>query len=451
MFNKNTIKDVLNLALPAVGEMILYMMIWVFDTMMVGRYGGNLAVSTVGLSSEIMYTFTNVFIAVGISVGITSLVARRYGAKEYEKAEEYATIGFAVGAIIAFSISLILFVFSKNILRLAGADNNVIYYGSIFMKITSVGIFFNMIMSLLNSILRGYGNTKNPLFASIFINIINIGLDYVLIFGKFGFPELGTTGSAIATATAQTLGFVFIAIYVKKYSKIRPGIKYIEHLKLNKVIELFKLSIPSSLQEAAFDTARLLSSFMIMHIGNIAFASNQIATTIESVSFMPGWGFAVAATTLVGQKVGEKDFKKSEEYAYTCTLLGIISMSICSVLFIIFPNQLIHLFINGSEKEVIQLGAKCLMIASIEQPFMAMSMILGGSLKGEGNTKTPFYISFISSWIIRLPLMFFFVYKLKLPVTNVWYITAVQWSFEGVVMFIMFRKIQNKNKLYITQ
>lgn len=444
MFNRNTIKVVLRLALPAVGEMILYMMIWVFDTMMVGKHGGNIAVSTVGISSEIMYTFTNIFIAVGLSVGITSLVARRFGAKEHENAEEYATIGIFFGSIIAFFISATLFIFPESILRLAGSDNNVIYYGSIFMKITSIGIFFNMIMSILNSILRGYGNTKTPLIASIFINIINIGLDYLLIFGKLGFPELGTTGSAIATATAQTLGFIFIAIYVKRHSKIKPNIKYIKHLAFGKVKELFKLSIPSSLQEAAFDTARLLSSFMIMHLGNVAFASNQIATTIESVSFMPGWGFAVAATTLVGQKVGEKDFKSSEEYAYTCMALGIISMSVCSILFITFPNQLIHLFINESEKEVIQLGAKCLMIASIEQPFMAMSMILGGALKGEGNTKTPFYISFLSSWIIRLPLMFLFIYKFKLPVTNVWYITAVQWSFEGIIMFIMFRKIKMK-------
>lgn len=446
MFSRQNIKDVLSLALPAVGEMILYMMIWVFDTMMVGKYGGNTAVSTVGLSSEIMTTFTNIFIAVGITVGITSLVARRLGAGENDKAEEYASIGFICGVFMALAISITTFSFSKNILMLAGASGEVVAEGTIFMKITSFGIFFNMLMNLMNGILRGSGNTKTPLMVSIIINIINLLFDWVLIFGRYGFPELGIKGSAIATASAQSMGFIFILFYILKVSKIKPRIKYIKNLDCHKLVELLKLSIPSSLQEAAFDISRLITVFMIMGLGTVAFASNQITTTIESVSFMPGWGFAVAATTLVGHKTGEKNYKKASEYAYVCTVLGLISMSICSLMFLCFPNFLIHLFIKESEKEVIHLGSLCLMVASIEQPFMAISMILGGALKGEGNTKTPFMVSLISGWCIRIPLMFYFIYTLKLSVVYVWFITAVQWAFEGILMFVLFKKSCFKHK-----
>lgn len=440
MLNKENVRDVLKLALPAVGEMVLYMMIWVLDTMMVGKYGGNTAVSTVGLSSEIMYTFTNIFIAVGMTVGITSLVARKMGAKEAELAEEYASLGLASGILIAFIISLITFTCSVPILTLAKGTKDVIRYGSIFMKITSFGIFFNMIMSLLNGILRGYGNTRTPLYASIIVNVINIALDWILIFGRFGFPELGIVGSAIATLSAQTAGFLFILFYVIKKSSLKPRIKYIKNFEVNKLIELFKLSIPSSLQEAAFDVSRLICVFFIMHLGTVAFASNQIATTIESLSFMPGWGFAVAATTLVGHKVGERNYLKAREYAYVCTILGVISMSICSVLFLAFPNFLINLFIKESEKEVIRIGGLCLMVASIEQPFMAVSMILGGAFKGHGDTKTPFIISMISGWAIRLPLMFYFIYILKLSVVYVWIITTIQWVFDGLMIFILFKR-----------
>lgn len=440
MFTRQNIKTVLTLALPAVGEMTLYMMIWVLDTMMVGKYGGNTAVSTVGLSSEIMYTFTNIFIAVGITIGITSLVARKIGAGEKEKAEEFASIGFFFGTFVALIIALITFNFTKNILMAAGASGNVLSQGVIFMKITSLGIFFNMLMNLLNGILRGYGNTKTPLIVSVIINIINLGLDWVLIFGRYGFPELGIKGSAIATASAQTMGFIFILSYVLKKSEIKPEIKYIRNLQLHKLSELLRLSIPSSLQEAAFTISRLISVFIIMHLGTVAFASNQITTTIESLSFMPGWGFGVAATTLVGHKIGEKNYKKAWEYAYVCTILGVISMSLCSLLFLCFPNFLIHLFIKESEKEVIYLGGLCLMVASIEQPFMAVSMILGGALKGTGDTKTPFMVSLISGWCIRLPLMLYFIYLLKLSVVYVWFITSLQWIFEGICIFILFKK-----------
>ena len=440
MFKRKTIKDVLNLALPAVGEMILYMMIWVFDTMMVGQYGGNVAVSTVGLSSEILYTFSNVFISVGVSVGIASLVARKIGAKEFHIAEEYASIGVVTGGFVAFIIFIIIFTFCDKILILAGAKNEVITSGVMFMRIGSIGLFFNMLMNILNSILRGYGNTKTPLIVSLLINIINLGLDWILIFGRLGLPQLGIKGAAIATSSAHIIGFIFICYYMVKKSAIKPKLRYITHLNINKLKTLLKLCIPSSLQEGAFDVSRLLCVFMIIHLGTISFAANQIATTIESVSFMPGWGFAVAATTLVGHRIGDKNFVEAKEYAYTCMTLGSIIMFLCSILFLGLPNFLIHLFINESEKQVIHLGALCLMVASVEQIPMAISMILGGALKGLGDTKTPFIISLISSWIIRLPLMFYFIYIIKLSVVYVWWVTTIQWIFEGVVMFILFKR-----------
>jgi putative MATE family efflux protein len=439
-------KDVLSLALPAVGEMILYMMIGVFDTMMVGHYGGNIAVSSVGLSSEIMYTFTNIFIAIGISVAVSSIIARRIGAKELQLAEQYATLGFCFGIILAFIISFILYNFSANILTFAGAKNEVINYGTSYMKIVSIGIFFNMLTNILNAILRGYGNTRTPLLASLLINVINITLDFVLIFGYLGFPELGIKGAALATAIAHISGFIFIGLYFIYKSKIKIRFVYIRRIKIHQIKELLKLSIPSSLQEGSFSISRLISTFIIMHIGTIAFASNQIATTIESISFMPGWGFAVAATTLVGHKIGEKNYIKAQEYAFTCITIGTIIMLICSMVFLTIPNLMINLFIANTESEVIRLGSLCLMVASIEQPFMGLSMIAGGSLKGLGDTKTPFLVSLISSWAIRLPLMFYFIYILKLSIVYVWVITSVQWIFDGTLLFSLFKNKFKKIK-----
>ncbi|MCW6107207.1 MATE family efflux transporter [Clostridium sporogenes] len=447
--NKENIKTVLSLALPAVGEMILYMMIWVLDTMMVGQYGGQIAVSTVGLSSEIIYTFTNIFIAVGLSIGITSIVARSYGSKDLHLAEEYASIGLFIGILIAFCIAITLFIFPKAILRLANAKEDVLTNGTIYMKIVSLGIFFSMLTSLMNSIVRGYGNTKIPLCISILINIVNLTLDYGLIFGKLGFPELGIRGAAIATSIANLSGFMFGIYYLFTKSKIKPKIKYIKNINISRLKYLIGLSIPSSLQEASLSLSKLINTFMIMHLGTVAFASNQIALTVESISFMPGWGFAVAATTLTGHKVGEKSIKKAKEYSHTCTLLGICIMGITGLIFLIFPSFIIRLFIirlfiTSSEKQVIDLGSRCLMIASLEQIPMAISMILGGSLKGFGDTKTPFLVSFVSSWLLRLPLMFYFIYIIKSSVTYVWWITSIQWIFEAICLIILFRKKFNK-------
>lgn len=437
--HKKSIKDVFKLALPAVGEMILYMIIWVFDTMMVGKYGGQLTVTAVGLGSEIVYTFVNVFIGAGLSIGITSIIARRYGAKEYKEAEDFASIGFRVGAIIAFVLAVLFYFLAEPILILARADANVIVLGTTYIKICSFGVFFSMMMMVFNGIIRGSGNTTPPLIAALIINIINIGLDIVLIFGYLGFPELGVAGAALATSIAHFFGFVYILWYMIKKSKIKCRVKNVSFDK-TQFKELVKLSVPSGLQEAAFSVCRLINTFMIVILGTVAFSANQITTTIESLSFMPGYGFAVAATTLVGHKVGEKNYKQAKEYAHTSVLLAAIIMGICSILFLLFPEWIISKFIKVEEVEVIKLGAMCLRLAAIEQIPMAISMVLGGSLKGAGDTKTPFGVALITNWLIRLPLMYYFIYVQQAPVTFVWGITAVQWIIDAGLMFALYRR-----------
>lgn len=446
MFDKKAVKEVFTLALPAVGEMLLYMIVWVFDTMMVGQYGGNIAVSAVGLASEILYTFSNIFITMGISIGITSLVARNIGAGNYSDAEIYASHGLLLGSIISFVISTLIFIFSKYFLILAGASADVLAAGSMFIRITSIGIFFNMLMSLFNAILRAAGNTKTPMYAAAIVIAVNLVLDWILIFGRFGFPALGVKGSAIATLIAQISGFIFILCYYLIYPEIKISLDKMLKLRKKILIEITKLSFPSSLQEAAFDISRLISVFMIMHLGTIAFAADQITTTIESISFMPGWGFAVAATTLVGQKVGARDFNGAKEYSYIAATFAVAIMGIGSIMFLTIPHTLIKAFII--EPDVVKIGVLCLMIASVEQPFMALGMVFAGSLKGAGNTKSPFAVSFASSWFIRLPLMYYVIYILKLSVVYVWWVTAIQWSFEGILMYLLFiremKKIKNR-------
>ncbi|EQB86523.1 putative MATE family efflux protein [Clostridium punense] len=438
--HKDNVRDVLLLALPAVGEMILYMLVWVLDTVMVGQYGGELAVSTVGISCEIAYTISNILIAQGLAVGITSIVARRYGAKEIDTAEEYATIGFSLGAFISVVATFCIFLFAEDLLTLAGAKPEVISYGVLYIHIVCIGLSFNMMTSMFAAIHRAYGNTKTPLIISSVVVLVNLVLDGVLIFGLFGAPELGIKGAAIATAIAHISGFLYAAIYTYKKSLIKIKLKYLKFFSFTRLKSLITLSIPASMQEAAYGISKLGTTFMIMYLGTTAFAANQITLTLESISFMPGWGFAVAATTLVGNKIGEKNFEKAKEYAYTSTILGIGVMLVFSLIFLSIPTELIKLFIASSETEVITLGAACLMIAAFEQPTMAVSMIMGGALKGFGDTRTPFVVAFITSWFIRLPLVYYFIYLNKMSITYFWWICVIQWTIDGLFLFIMFKK-----------
>lgn len=440
MLSRKVAKEVFSISIPVILEMLLYMVILMLDTAMVGKYGGHISVSTVGICSEIIYSINSIIIDVGISISITSFVSRKIGEGNNKAAEEYAAIGFYLGIIISIVISLLLFKFSNTILSFAGAKAGVLDLGNMFIRIACVGMLFKMFSGILSGIMRGYGNTRTPLYAAGLVLILNLFLDYILIFGRFGFYEYGIRGSAIAYSLAQILGFLFMFFYLILKSRVKIRIVYLFFFPIHRLKEFLSICLPTSLEDAAFNLSRLLCLFMIMYTGTIAFAANEIATAAENISFMQGYGFSVAATTLVGLKVGERNYKEAKKYAYICAIFGALTMIICSFFFLTIPKFIINLFIDETETKVVSYGIECLKAAAVAQPFMGVSLIFAGAMKGSGDTKSPFFISFLTSWFIRLPLMFYFIYIHKLPVVYVWWITNAQWCIDGIFMFLMFER-----------
>lgn len=434
-------RDVLKLAIPAAGEMSLYMLVWVFDTMMIGRYGGDFSISVVGFSSEIIYTFFNIIVTMGISIGITSIIARFLGAKKISLAKKFASYGIFIGFFISIFLTLSLLFFGEKILIFFKANEQIIPQANLYMKVCSISVFFNTFSSILNGIFRGCKDTKTPLLGAFISNLINIFFDYTLIFGNFGFPELGIKGAGIATSIASLFCFLFL-FYKCKTLPFKLNFKFNPTLK--EFSNLISLAIPSGLQEAAFSIVRLLSVTMVMQLSTLAFSANQIAITIESFSFMPGWGFATSAVTLVGYSYGEKNYKKIKIYTELCLFFSCIIMGVFAIIFVFFSKNLALLFSDSKNVVLISLATSCLTIGSIQQIPTAIDMVLSGALKGLGDTKTPFFIVFFCNWFIRLPLMFYFIYVKKSCVTYFWYITSFQWLVEAAI-FIFFYKRKLKN------
>lgn len=157
----------------------------------------------------------------------------------------------------------------------------------------------------------------------------------------------------------------------------------------------------------------------------------------------------MALTTLAGHSIGEKNYDKTRKYIYYTITLSIITMGVTALIFFLFPNELISLFIKESEKEVIALGAMCLTLAAIEQIPMAIAMVLEGAMKGMGDTKTPFKVVLITNWLIRLPLIYYFLYLQRYPVTAFWKITAFQWTVEAIIILLVFERKWKKTYKYL--
>ena len=435
--NWKIFREILYLAIPAVGEMTLYMMIWIFDTMMIGKYGGQLAVSSVGLSTEIIYSFFNIIIAVGVSTALTSLISRAIGSKDYKKAEIIANAGIKIAVVLALIFFSLLFFVPDKILNLAGATKEMLPLATRYAKISSFSFFLLTLSSTTNGIFRGIKDTKTSLYVAGSINIVNLFLDYVLIFGNFGFPEWGITGAAVATVAGNFIG---ILLQWSRLKKLPFKISLFSYVSKKDIWEIIRFAIPSGLQEANFSLSRLLGLTFILSLGTTAFAANQIGIAIEAISTMPGWGVAIACTALVGHSIGENNPNKSQEYTLYSTIIASIFMGILACFFFFIPRTLVSFFINKQEIDVIKIGAICLQVAAFEQIPIAIVTVLGSYFKGIGNPKTPFYVSFFTNWFLRLPIAFYLISILRLPVYIYWFITTFQWLVESVILYYLYRK-----------
>ena len=435
--NWKIFREILYLAIPAVGEMTLYMMIWIFDTMMIGKYGGELAVSSVGLSTEIIYSFFNIIIAVGISTALTSLISRAIGSKNYKKAETIANAGIKIAVVLAFIFFSLLFFVPDKILNLAGATKEMLPLATRYAKISSFSFFLLTISSTTNGIFRGVKDTKTSLYVAGSINVVNLFLDYVLIFGNLGFPEWGITGAAVATVAGNFIG---ILLQWSRLKKLPFKISLFSWVSKKDIWEIIRFAVPSGLQEANFSLSRLLGLTFILSLGTTAFAANQIGIAIEAISTMPGWGVAIACTALVGHSIGENKPNKSQEYTLYSMIIASIFMGALAVFFFFVPKTLISFFINKQEIEVIRIGAMCLQVAAFEQIPIAFVTVFGSYFKGIGNPKIPFYVSFFTNWFLRIPIAFYLIFILRLPVYIFWIITTFQWLLESIVLYYLYRK-----------
>ena len=435
--NWKIFREIIYLASPAVGEMTLYMMIWIFDTMMIGKYGGELAVSSVGLSTEIIYSFFNIIIAVGISTALTSLISRAIGSKDYKKAETIANAGIKIAVVLAFIFFSLLFFVPGKILNLAGATKEMLPLATRYAKISSFSFFLLTISSTTNGVFRGVKDTKTSLYVAGSINIVNLFLDYVLIFGNLGFPEWGITGAAVATVAGNFMG---ILLQWSRLKKLPFKISLFSYVSKKDIWEIIRFAVPSGLQEANFSLSRLLGLTFILSLGTTAFAANQIGIAIEAISTMPGWGVAIACTALVGHSIGENKANKSQEYTLYSIIIASIFMGVLAFFFFFIPKTLISFFINKQEIDVIRIGAICLQVAAFEQIPIAFVTVFGSYFKGIGNPKIPFYVSFFTNWFLRIPIAFYLISILRLPVHIFWIITTFQWLLESIVLYYLYRK-----------
>ena len=379
------------LSIPSAGEMLLGMLVGLVNTYLIGHLG---AASLTGVGLGVQWTMASMVLFSAVSTGATALTARMIGAQDTLGASRVVGQALAIAFACGLLSSVLLVSFAEPAMILMGARDESLLQGALYMRIVSAVFPASALMFVGNACLRGAGDTRTPLLV---MAAVNVAVAWVLVEGIGPFPQLGVQGAALGSAVGRGLGGLLVVIFL---------------LRGRAVAALAGYRTRDSLANPARRPAGLIGSVDLSHRharlgphGRLPWHHRLCRSpdcTQRGVDLLHArLGFAMAATTLVGQGLGAQDHERAEKDALLCFGIAAIFMSVMGVVFFLAAPQIMGLFTD--EAAVISMGNTPLRLIGIVQPFLAAMMVFGGSLRGAGDTLTPLLVNGAAVWLLRVP------------------------------------------------
>jgi putative MATE family efflux protein len=424
-------RQVVSLALPVIVSSLLQRAVGMVDVFLVGGLGAA-SIAAVGIAQLMVFLVMSV--SWGINTGATVLVAQLWGAGRKDEAARAAFQAVLIAAAATVFISALGLAFGGRMAALLGAGGDIQSALSDYTPIIFSCIGFTIAINVLSGIMHGTGDTRTPLAALVIVNLLHIAVAWPLIYGKFGLPALGVKGAAIAIAVSECLG----AAYLMARSLARRFIVIGRAFEPRFVKMGFRLGWPIFVDRVLQHTGSLAFAKVILLYGTAVYAAHQVGLAIEAFSFMPGYGIAIAAATLVGQNLGAgrtQDARFSASEAYR---LAVLLMAAMGTVFFFFPYLLLRLF--TSDPEVTRYGILYMKIVAFAQIPLAATMVLGGSLRGAGDTGFIMFATIAGMWLVRIPAAAALAVIGKAPVIAVWSIMILDWIVRMALLTWRYRR-----------
>ena len=426
------------LALPAVLEMSLNTLLGMADTVMISRFIGKEALAGVGFANQIIFTLIFVFSA--FNAGATAMISRSYGEGNYKRMNKIMNENLTLNIVIGLFIAIFTYFFAEIILNIYDITAEVRNYAVIYLKHIAVGQLFMFISFASAASLRGASDTKTPMYITGVSNILNIIGNYVLITGFWVFPEMGIAGAAVSTAFAR---FIAASLYISIFAREQGKLKlHVFSMKISRVIltPLLKLSYAAGVEQLFMQVAFFVNGIFISQLDTTAEASFRILLNIESVSFMPAIGIAIAATTIVGKHLGKNDADESLKSGLTAAVIGTLLGTTIAMLYLFFPGAALAIFTD--DIKVIEYAKPILKIVALNQGFLAFVVIMVGALRGTGDTKGAMFITIIRLWLIFVPLSYYLIVVSDYGVSGVWIAEIASFIIISIVVLRRFLKME---------
>lgn len=428
-------KAILLLSIPMVLEMIMESIFAIADIFFVSKLGPD-AIATVGITESLLTIIYS--IGMGLSMATTALVSRRIGEKKPFRASVAAVQAIIAGAIVSLIIGIPGMIFAKDLLRLMGANANIIENGYWYPTIALGSNIIIMLLFIINAVFRSSGDAALSMRILWLANVVNIILDPIFIFGFGPIPALGIKGAAIATATGRGIAVIYqFYLLFKGNGRIKIYKKaFILNLKV--MSNLIRISL-GGIGQSIIATSSWIGMVRIIAVfGSAALAGYTIAIRIIIFVLLPSWGISNATATLVGQNLGAKKPERAERAVWTTGYINMLLLGLFSIVFIVEPHFFIRIFIDNNE--VIKSGATGLRIISFGFIFYAIGMVMVQAFNGAGDTKTPTIINIICFWLIEIPLAYFLAKHIGIKENGVYIAIIIAESVMTIIAMWLFKK-----------
>ncbi|MBK6267430.1 MATE family efflux transporter [Marivirga sp. S37H4] len=423
------------LAYPVVVSQLGHVLVGTADSMMVGRVGTNelAAASVANAVFSVMMMF-----GIGVSFGLTPLIAQSDGENNPRAGMRFFKHSFVINLVFGILLFSIL-LFGGYILDLLDQPKEVVELAKPYLVIIGFSMVPFMLFQTAKQFAEGLSMTKEAMYITISANVVNVGLNYVLIFGKLGFEPMGLVGAGWATLISRILMAIVMIIFVRKYERFKVYWSYLKVTVWNSKSfkKLLNLGVPTGFQYIFEVGAFATAAIMIGWMGAIPLAAHQVAINLASISYMMSTGISAAATVRVGNQLGQRDINTMKVAAYTCFLMAIIFMAFTGLIFMVFNEFLPSLYTN--DLEVIRIAGSLLIIAALFQLSDGIQVVGLGALRGMGDVKLPTLVTFMAYWAIGLPVGYLLAFYFNLGEKGVWYGLLIGLSVTAVILFLRFK------------
>ncbi|MGV6844953.1 MAG: MATE family efflux transporter [Lutibacter sp.] len=433
-------KNNLKLATPIMLGSLGHLLVGLIDDIMVGRLGAvQLAATSLGNS----LFFIAMSIGIGFSFAITPLIAESDGEKDIQKGRSY----FQHGMLLLTVTGVVMFLFLlalKPILHHLDQPEEVVTLAIPYFEIVSVSMIPLMIFQGLKQFADGLSQTKYAMYATIITNVVNVMINFALIYGFWIFPRLELVGAALGTLISRIVMVIFLYLVLRNKQKFEPYMHLLKWVEIKRKVfnKIISLGFPTALQ-MLFEVGLFASSVLLAGtFGAFPQAANQIALKLSSTTFMVAVGIGVAATIRVGNQKGLKNFVELRRIAFSNFLLILGIMSLFSVGFMIFKNFLPHIFTENVE--VITLASNLLIIAGLFQLFDGTQAVVLGGLRGLQDVKIPSVLTFIAYWLVGFPVCYFLSTIYNMGTLGIWLGLLTGLTTSALLLFLRFNYLSNK-------